>query len=91
MDGIRGSRVLEFALVGAIGIASFFGLSFVVAGFRNPIVLALAPFVAIGVYRAAAYPWRPWWRPWQFVAILVLLGLLLVPFLISPTYLGRNI
>jgi hypothetical protein len=89
MDGIRGSRVVEFALVGAIGMASCFGLSFVVSGFRNPVALALTPFVAVGVYRAAAYPWRPWWRPWQLVAILVLLVVLLVPFLISPTYLGR--
>jgi hypothetical protein len=85
MDGIRGSRVLEFALVGAIGIATCLALSFVLAGLRHPIALALAPFVAVGVYRAAAYRWRPW----QLVAILVLLAVLLVPFLISPTYLGR--
>jgi hypothetical protein len=85
MDGIRGSRFVELALVGAIGMATCLALSLFVTGLRHPIAVALSPFVAVGVYRAAAYPWRPW----QLVAILVLLVVLLVPFLISPSYLER--
>jgi hypothetical protein len=83
MDGIRGSRVLEIGLVGAIGLAAFIALSFVMPAFGHPIALALAPFVAIGVYFAAGYPWRPW----QLVAVIALVAVLLVPFLISPSYL----
>jgi hypothetical protein len=42
MDGIRGSRVLEIGLVGAIGLAAFIALSFVMPAFGHPIALALA-------------------------------------------------
>jgi len=77
----RGRRLALTALA-AIPVALLIG--FLIPAFRHPIALAASPFIAMGLVLAV--------DGWSRRRLLVAIGLALVltvPFLISPTYVGR--
>ena len=77
----RGRRLVLTALA-AIPAAWLIGFLF--PAFRHPIALAASPFIGMGLVLAV--------DGWSRRRLLVAIGLalvLMVPFLISPTYVGR--
>ena len=78
------SRVWRLALIAVAAFDAAFVLGFLFPALHHPIALAASPLIGVGVVRAP-YGWS---RRRILVAIGVVL-VLMVPFLVSPTYLGR--
>jgi hypothetical protein len=68
-----------------------FGLSVVFPALRHPIVLALAPMMAVLAYEARRQPWRPSraLTKWEIVLIAAVIAIVGVFFLVSPSYFAR--
>jgi AraC family transcriptional regulator len=76
----RQDRPVALSVVAAIGLVLALALSPIVPGFRNPIALTLAPLLAVGLYEGR----RRWWGRWELIALILVVGVGLALFFISP-------
>jgi hypothetical protein len=79
----RQDRLVAMGVVAVIGLVVAIALSTILPGFRNLIALALAPVLAVGLYEGR----RLRWSREELTALVVVVGVGLALFLISPTYL----
>ena len=78
------SRVWRFALIALAAFDAALVLGFLFPALHHPIALAASPLIGVGLVQGIG--------GWSHRRVLVAVGLglvLMVPFLISPTYLGR--